>query len=59
MTRPRGGHVTKMATRKVTKFKVGRDARTGEFIKPDEARRRPSTAVVETIKRPAKTKKKT
>jgi hypothetical protein len=43
------------------KRKVGRDARTGEFITVEEARRRPSTAVVETIKvpkQPAKPGKK-
>jgi hypothetical protein len=34
--------------------KAGRDARTGQFIPVNEARRRPSTAVVETIKKPEK-----
>ena len=34
-----------MATRK-----IGRDAKTGEFITVKEAQRRPATAVVETIK---------
>ncbi len=42
-------------------FKVGRDARTGEFIPVKEAQRRPSTTEVETIKvpthRPNPTKK--
>lgn len=33
--------------------KIGRDARTGEFIPVREAERRPSTAVVETIRKPA------
>jgi len=33
------------------KFKVGRDAETGEFITVEEARRRRKTAVVETIKK--------
>lgn len=33
-------------------IKIGRDARTGEFITVKEAQRRPSTTVVETIKRP-------
>ncbi len=47
-----------MAKAKVARFKVGRDARTGEFITPGEARRRPGSAVVETIKRPARKKKK-
>lgn len=32
-------------------FKVGRDAKTGEFITVKEAKRRPSTAVVETMKK--------
>lgn len=31
--------------------KIGRDAKTGEFIPVKEAQRRPSTAVVETIRR--------
>jgi hypothetical protein len=35
-------------------FDVGRDARTGRFIPVGEAKRRPSTTVVERIK---KTKK--
>jgi hypothetical protein len=30
--------------------KIGRDAKTGQFIPVDEARDRKSTAVVETIK---------
>jgi hypothetical protein len=34
------------------KFKIGRDARTGEFIPVKEAQHRPSTTVVETIKVP-------
>ena len=34
--------------------KIGRDAKTGKFIPVKEAKRRPSTTVVETIK----TKKK-
>ena len=36
---------------KYIKFKVGRDAETGEFITVEEAERRKRTAVVETIKR--------
>lgn len=32
-------------------FKVGRDARTGQFIPVKKAERRKSTAVVETIKK--------
>lgn len=31
--------------------KIGRDAKTGQFIPVKVARRRPSTTVVETIKR--------
>ena len=31
--------------------KIGRDARTGKFIPVKEATKRPSTTVVETIKR--------
>ena len=38
-----------MANKTVT-AKVGRDARTGEFIPVKEAQRRPNTTVVETIK---------
>jgi hypothetical protein len=45
-----------MAKKKVSK--AGRDARTGQFIPISEAKRRPSTTVVETIKRPAPPKKK-
>ena len=36
--------------------KIGRDAKTGRFIPVSEAKRRPKTTVVETIKRPAKKK---
>ena len=32
-------------------IKIGRDAKSGEFITVKEALRRPSTTVVETIKR--------
>lgn len=32
-------------------YKVGRDAKTGKFITVAEARRRPSTTVVETMKK--------
>jgi len=38
-----------MATKKT--FKVGRDAKTGQFIPVKEAVKRPSTTVVETIKK--------
>ena len=37
---------------KATTFKVGRDAKSGEFIPVEEAIRRPATTVVETIKVP-------
>ena len=33
------------------KVKVVRDARTGEFVKKSEAKRRPSTTVTETLKK--------
>ncbi len=39
-----------------TTFKVGRDARTGRFISRQEAERRKSTAIVETITIPKQTK---
>jgi hypothetical protein len=35
---------------KVVKIKIGRDAQTGEFVTVKEAKRRPKTTVVETIK---------
>lgn len=38
--------------------KIGRDARTGQFITVEEARRRPSTTVVETLPKPKPTKSK-
>ena len=34
--------------------KIGRDAKNGRFIKVEEAKRRPNTTVVETIKNPKK-----
>lgn len=40
-----------MGAKKVTTFKVGRDAKTGKFIPVSTAQRRHSTAVVETIRR--------
>lgn len=40
-----------MTSNKIVSHKIGRDARTGEFIPVKEAQRRPSTTVVETIKR--------
>lgn len=36
--------------------KIGRDAKTGQFIPVKEANRRPATTVVETIRRPNKKK---
>lgn len=36
---------------KPTIIKIGRDAKNGQFIPIKEAERRPSTTVVETIKR--------
>ena len=42
-----------MATRK-----IGRDAKTGEFIPVKEAKRRPNTTVIETITTPPKKKGK-
>jgi hypothetical protein len=41
-----------MSAKKPETHKIGRDAKTGEFIPVKDAQRRPSTAVVETIKRP-------
>ncbi len=38
-------------SKKSKTFKVGRDAKTGEFIPVKEAKRRPGTTVVETIKK--------
>ncbi len=40
-----------MAKKKQTIMKIGRDAKTGKFIPVKKAKRRPSTTVVETIKR--------
>jgi hypothetical protein len=40
-----------------TTRKIGRDARTGEFIPVREAIRRPSTTVVETIRKPTTSKR--
>ena len=40
-----------MARKRSTTTKVGRDAKTGRFIPVKEAKRRKSTAIVETIKR--------
>lgn len=40
-----------MTTKKGSDIKIGRDAKTGKFIPVKEAERRPSTTVVETIRR--------
>ena len=37
--------------KKKNSFKIGRDAKTGEFITVEEAERRKKTAIVETIKK--------
>jgi hypothetical protein len=37
---------------KQEQHKIGRDAKTGEYIPVKEAERRPATTVVETIKTP-------
>lgn len=42
--------------RGATDIKVGRDAKTGRFISCKDAERRKATAVVETIKRPNKSR---
>ena len=41
-----------------TTTKIGRDAKSGEFIPVKVAIKRPSTTTVETIKRPTPTKGK-
>ena len=46
--------VNKVATTKAKGRKIGRDAKTGRFIPVKEAKRRPNTTVVETIKPPKK-----
>ena len=38
--------------------KVVRDAGTGQFVKPGEAKRRPGSTVTETVKIPSKKGKK-
>ncbi len=38
----------------MAKQKVVRDAGTGQFVKPEEAKRRPGTTVTETVKIPSK-----
>ena len=45
-----------MARKRTTTVKVGRDAKTGRFIPVKAAKRRKSTAIVQTIKRKGKAK---
>jgi len=45
-------------SKRSSSFKIGRDAKTGEFIPVKVAQRRPSTTVVDTIKKPSGSKKK-
>ena len=40
-----------MANKKSKTYKVGRDAKTGKFIPVETAKRRKSTAIVETMKK--------
>jgi len=40
-----------MAGKKSGESRIGRDAKTGQFISVKEAQRRPKTTVVETIRR--------
>lgn len=47
-----------MASSKTTTFKVGRDAKNGQFIPVKQAERRKSTAIVETVRRSTGGKKK-
>lgn len=59
MYRKEGGRKTtssKELRSQGTTFKVGRDARTGRFISREEAERRKTTAIVETITVPKKRK---
>ena len=43
-----------MSKKQSKTFKVGRDAKNGQFITVKKAQQRKSTAVVETIKKPTK-----
>jgi hypothetical protein len=43
-----------MAAKKGGTVKVRRDAKTGEFVKPSEAKKSASTTVTETVQRPKK-----
>ncbi len=40
-----------MAKKQTTTVKIGRDAKTGHFIPVSQAKSRPSTTTVETIKK--------
>jgi hypothetical protein len=40
-----------MGAKKGTERKIGRDAKPGRFIPVEEAKRKPSTTVVETIRK--------
>lgn len=42
-----------MSAKKSPSTQIGRDAKTGHFIPVRETERRPSTTVIETIRRPA------
>ena len=42
-----------MSGKKTPPTQIGRDAKTGHFIPVREAERRPSTTVIETIRRPS------
>lgn len=43
-----------MAVKQGGTAKVVRDAKSGEFVKPSEAKKLPSTTVTETVRRPKK-----
>ena len=45
-----GGYCPGLEVRRMATRKIGRDAKTGEFIPVKEAKQRPNTTVVETIK---------
>lgn len=42
----------------MVKVKIGRDAKTGQFVPVKETIKRPATTVVETIKRPNQAQQK-
>ena len=43
--------------KKVLTIKIGRDAKTGEFIPVEKAKKNPNTTIVETIKKTPNKKK--